>query len=182
LFRVPGGVSRVPGGSPLGSLDRSGGADLIDQQGQPYLPYSEDPPIWGTSETPGSDPNLNPPAVGTMPSNPNAWKNPNTFSQIPILAATSATVPVLTLNYQRNALMIQNNSTATAPDTTPTFYIGFGTPVAGVGLGIALAAGVGIGWDYITPRDSVYILQAGGAGASLVVAGVVVQGTFAPVA
>ena len=85
------------------------------------------------------------------------------------------------MNFQRNMLVIQNNSTATAPDTTPVFYIGFNAPVSSAGFGLALAAGIGITFDIICPRDSIFVLQAGGGGASLVVAGVVVQGTYAPV-
>lgn len=107
------------------------------------------------------------------------WRNPTTFQSVPILASTPINVPVLSLNMRRNALTIQNNSTATAPDVPPTFWIGFNAQPQ-VGLALGLAPGAGILFDIITPRDAIYVLVAGGVGASVVVQGVVVQGTYAP--
>lgn len=107
------------------------------------------------------------------------WKNPTTMQSVPILSSTPANVPVLSLNMMRNALVIQNNSTATSPDVAPNFYIGFNAqPQAG--LALALAPGAGILFDIICPRDAVYVLIAGGTGASQIIQGAVVQGTYAP--
>jgi hypothetical protein len=108
------------------------------------------------------------------------WKNPTTFQSVPILASTSATVPVLSLNMDRNALLIQNNSTATAPDVAPTFFVGFNAqPQAGLSLAVLPLSG--ILFDIITPRDSIYILIAGGSGVSQIIQGAIVQGTYAPI-
>lgn len=107
------------------------------------------------------------------------WKNPTTFQSVPILSSTPANVPVLSLNMNRNALLIQNNSTATAPDIAPTFFIGFNAQPQ-QGFAVAIAPLAGLLFDIITPRDSIYVLIAGGAGASQVIQGVVVQGTYAP--
>jgi hypothetical protein len=109
------------------------------------------------------------------------WSNPTTFATVPINAATSAAIPILSQNPQRNSLIIQNNSSATSPDVAPTFYIGFNSqPQAG--FAIALAPGVGFSWDIITPRDSIYVLIGTFSGASVVIAGCAVQGTYAPLA
>jgi hypothetical protein len=204
LFRVPGGV--VPARRGLGALggstERQNQIPMPDgTEGSPVWPYNEQGTPWGVggaSDTlppmpadigsipplvPQTQPGFLPTTVPygrTDPQAKVAWRNPTTAAIVPILAGTAANQPVLSLNYQRNLLIVQNNSTATAPDTTPIFFIGFNTPVPAPGFGLALAAGIGIVFDIITPRDSVYILQAGGGGATLIVAGVVVQGTFAP--
>jgi len=109
-----------------------------------------------------------------------AWRNPTTMQSVPINAATATLTPVLSLNMQRNGLIIQNNSTATSPDIAPTFWIGFNAQPQ-VGLSLSLAPGAGLLFDIITPRDSIFILPAGGVGASAVTQGVVVQGTYAPI-
>ena len=107
------------------------------------------------------------------------WQNPTTVQGVPIVAATPANIPVLSLNLKRNLLLIQNNSTATgAGNTAPTFYVSFNSQ-AQVGLSLALLPGGGVLYDIICPRDSVYITIAGGVGV-FVVAGVVQQGTYAP--
>jgi hypothetical protein len=201
MFRVPGGV--VPMRSGLGGgSHRSPAFPLPDGGIAPDVwPYDERNPWWNVG--PGGVPSL-PPMVGSpppglapgagaggyaptpapyAPADPNSplkWSNPNTVSIVPILASTPANQPVLSLNYQRTLLVIQNNSTANSPDTTPIFYVNFNAQVSSAGLGLALAAGIGIVFDIICPRDSVYVLQVGGGGASLVVAGVVAQGTYAP--
>ena len=108
------------------------------------------------------------------------WRNPTTFQSVPIILSTPTNTPVLSLNMERNALLIQNNSTATSPDVPPTFYIGFNAQPQ-VGLALAIAPLAGILFDIITPRDSIFLLQAGGVGATVVVQGVVVQGTYAPI-
>lgn len=198
LFRTPGGVrpARLGGGdhrapdfpTPAGTP----GNDVwpYDETGQPWgfvgpsgfaPPTIGEPPSLSPQTQPGFLPNTTPYGQSDPQANVR-WTNPTSCSQTPILASTPSNQPVLSLNYQRNLLVIQNNSTATAPDTTPVFYIGFNTPAPAAGLGVALAAGIGIVFDIICPRDSVYVLQVGGGGATLVVAGVVVQGTYAPVA
>jgi hypothetical protein len=98
------------------------------------------------------------------------------------LATTPQQTPVLSLNMQRNALIIQNNSTATAPDTAPTFYIGFNAQPQ-IGLNLAVAPGVGILLDIICPRDSVYVTIGPfvNGGGTVVVQGAIVQGTYAPI-
>jgi len=195
---------RVNLGALGGSTERQNQIPMPDgSDGSAVWPYAEQSPWWNVG--PGGFPTL-PPLIGATPagvlspggqggyaptpapyapSDPNSpvpWTNPCTASIVPILASTPANVPVLSLNYQRNLLVLQNNSTATSPDTTPIFYINFNAQVASAGLGIALAAGIGIVFDIICPRDSVYVLQVGGGGATLVVAGVAMQGTYAPAA
>jgi hypothetical protein len=107
------------------------------------------------------------------------WRNPTTMQSVPILASTPANQPVLSLNMSRNALIVQNNSTATSPDIPPTFYIGFNAQPQ-VGVSLAIPPLSGIVFDIITPRDAVYVLITGGVGASQVVQGAVLQGTYAP--
>lgn len=107
------------------------------------------------------------------------WRNPTTMQSVPILGNTPNNTPVLSLNMSRNALIIQNNSTATSPDIPPTFYVGFNAQPQ-VGLSLAVIPLSGILFDIITPRDSIYVLVAGGVGGSVVTQGVVVQGTYAP--
>lgn len=108
------------------------------------------------------------------------WRNPSTFQSVPILPSTPSNVPVLSLNMQRNALIVQNNSTATSPDVAPNFYIGFNAQPQ-QGLALTLAPGAGILFDIICPRDAIYVLIAGGTGASQIIQGAVVQGTYAPI-
>jgi hypothetical protein len=203
VFRVPGGV-RPPARTGLGgSSKRSPEWPLPDGSPSEWWPYDEYGKPWGPAEagfapppigtqgapgaavaTPAGQVGFRPTTVPYGAVDPNAgiqWRNPTTAAIVPILASTPANQPVLSLNYQRNLLIVQNNSTATSPDTTPIFYINFNAQVASAGLGIALAAGIGIVFDIICPRDSVYLLQVGGGGASLVVAGVVVQGTYSPI-
>jgi hypothetical protein len=199
LFRTPGGVvpARRPGLGALGGGSHRA-PDFPGDPENPVWPYGEQetwgpgglpsvPPIVGippvapgSSSIPGFLPDLTPYAKSDPAATGWKWTNPTTASSVPILASTPSNTPVLSLNYQRNLLVIQNNSTATSPDTTPVFYIGFNAPVPSAGFGLGLVAGVGITFDIICPRDSIFILQSGGGGASLVVAGVVVQGTFSP--
>jgi hypothetical protein len=99
---------------------------------------------------------------------------------VPIIASTPINVPVLSLNDQRNGLLIQNNSTATSPDVAATFYIGFNAqPQAGLAVAV-LPNGGGVLFDIICPRDAIYVLVFGNTGASSVVQGAVVQGTYSP--
>lgn len=128
-----------------------------------------------------------PGATGYMPaSSPvgesdRPWTNPTTFATVPINASTNTQVPVLTQNYQRNALIIQNGSTAQGTDVAPTLYINFNAQPQ-VGSALALAPGQGIAWDIITPRDSIYIAFGPfiNTGATVVIQGAVISGTYAP--
>lgn len=165
-----------------------------------YPGYSEDM-VWGGGTggsgamIPGgnTDPNvMTPSPSNTLPSPANAqqggfnapngnntgWLNPTTFSTMPITQsnATGAS-PLLAGNNKRNFLCIQNNCTATSPDTTPLLYIGFNAqPTPGYSL--ALTAGEAVLWDYIVPRDAIYILLGSytNTGSTLVIAGAIIQG------
>lgn len=130
----------------------------------------------------------NPSSTGYLPgSSPfgesdRPWTNPTTFATVPINAATNTQVPVLTQNYQRNALIIQNGSLATvAGDVAPTLYVNFNAQPQ-VGSALALPPGVGIAWDIVTPRDSIYIAFGPfiNTGSSVMIQGAVIAGTFAP--
>lgn len=165
--------------------------------GNPVYPYNESE-MWGTEGGAGTTLTA-PPAVGAPPaqattpyvnvSSPNAesdrpWYNPTTYATIPINPAADGTVAVLSLNYQRNSLIIQNNSSATAVgDVAPTLYIGFNAQPQ-VGQALALAPALGFYWSAsdCPPRDTIYVLFGPflNGGASVVIAGCVVQGTYAP--
>lgn len=163
--------------------------------GNPIFPYDETM-MWGSNDPAGMvsapiDPSTAmPPDQGPQVFDPGIsipfgisiipWRNPTTMQSVPIIASTPVNTPVLSLNMARNSLVIQNNSTATAPDIAPNFYIGFNAQPQ-VGLSLQLAPGAGLLFDIITPRDAIYVLVAGGTGATVVVQGVVVQGTYAPI-
>jgi hypothetical protein len=197
----PGTVARTPvnrgGLGSLGVTDRH--TSFPNSDGTPGTPFTADYDerfVWGTNNpagqvTPPNDPSLvlpvveGPPVVDPGISIPFGislikWRNPTTFQSVPILASTPQNVPVLSLNMQRNGLLIQNNSTATAPDVAATFWIGFNAAPQ-VGLSLSLAPGAGLLLDIICPRDSIFVLPAGNVGATSVVQGVVVQGTYAPI-
>jgi len=136
-----------------------------------------------TSTAPTSDPS----ATGYLPlsapfgESDRGWTNPTTFATVPINAATNTAVPVLTQNYQRNALIIQNGSLATSPDVAPTLYVGFNAQPQ-VGSALALPPGVGVVFDIICPRDSIYIAFGPftNGGGSVVIQGAVLSGTYSP--
>jgi hypothetical protein len=192
--------TQVRGGGPLGALgvaDRRNDFPMSDgSAGTVFTDVYNEKFIWGTDNSAGQvvapidpstgivpeqgpqvfDPGISLPfGVSIIP-----WRNPTTMQSVPINANTQTLTPVLSLNMYRNSLIVQNNSTATAPDVAPTFYIGFNAQPQ-VGLSLALAPGAGLLFDIITPRDSIYVQVAGGVGASVVVQGVVVQGTYAPI-
>lgn len=185
-------------GSPVDR--RTPGFPLADGAPHPLInPYDENS-IWGTNDSMGIGPSgtVSAPVDPSTPIAPTPgpaaidpglsipfgvsiihWRNPTTMQSVPILPSTPANVPVLSLNMSRNALVIQNNSTATSPDVAPNFYIGFNAQPQ-QGLALTLAPLAGILFDIITPRDAIYVLIAGGSGPSQVIQGVVVQGTYAP--
>jgi hypothetical protein len=194
---IPGATQPSMGNAPLivgtrGVPPRSGfagGAQYPGPNGEPtsgYYPYDESG-LWGNGGPAGtgpvssisSDPNL--PASAPAGTIAPAWSNPDTFAQVGINAATSTSVPVLSGNNQRRSLIIQNNSTAVFPDTTPVMYIGFNA-VAQVGVSLGLSAGLGILFDYRVPRDSIYITFGTfvNGGGTTVVQGAVVQAIYSP--
>jgi hypothetical protein len=121
------------------------------------------------------------PASGPYGESDRPWSNPTTFATVPINASTNTQVPVLTQNYQRNALIIQNGSLATSPDVAPTLYVNFNAQPQ-VGSALALPPGVGVAFDIITPRDSIYIAFGPfiNTGSSVMIQGAVIAGTYSP--
>lgn len=194
---APQNRARFAGLGSLGgrTADRDG-ADFPAPDGSPGgMNYDERHGVWGTDNPAGTvtapqDPNIaiaapqGPQEIDTGLSIPFGvsvikWRNPTTMQSVPIVSGTPSNTPVLSLNMSRNALVIQNNSTATSPDIAPNFYIGFNAqPQQGLALTIAPLAG--ILFDIITPRDAIYVLIAGGSGLTQIIQGVVVQGTYAP--
>lgn len=197
----PGTTTRLPAnrgglGALSGRTSDRDGSDFPASDGTPGPMNYDERFIWGTADSAGqviapTDPSLAiAPTPGPTVVDPGVslpfgvsiipWRNPTTFQSVPILASTPINVPVLSLNMKRNGLIIQNNSTATAPDIAPTFWLGFNAQPQ-VGFSLAIAPGAGLLFDIITPRDSVYVTIAGGVGASVVTQGVIVQGTYAPI-
>jgi hypothetical protein len=183
-------------GALSGSQATDRGAGFPGPNGSPPTLVYDEREVWGTPGGGGSvittpvDPSVAlPPASDSSAVDPGLsipfgisiikWRNPSTFQSVPILSTTPSNVPVLSLNMARNALVIQNNSTATSPDVAPNFYIGFNAQPQ-VGLSLTLAPGAGILFDIITPRDAIYVVISGASGAP-VIQGVVVQGTYAPI-
>jgi hypothetical protein len=169
--------------------------DPLGTPGNPVWPYGEQSKIWGETETVGAplDPSVRvaPPSPGgaagtgdghTAPfgRSDTQWKNPTTFQTVPILSTTPTATPVLSLNLQRNAVLVQNGSTATAPDTAPILYIGFNAqPIIGFSLAVYPNGGA-ILLDIISPRDSIYVAFGPfvNGGATAVLRGSITQGTF----
>ncbi len=77
-------------------------------------------------------------------------------NSVPIGATTAVTAALVGANEHRALLILQNNSTATSPDSAPTFFFGFGTQPA-VGYDLALPPGVGIVLDVRVPADAIYV-------------------------
>jgi hypothetical protein len=119
------------------------------------------------------------PLIAPFGQGDSGWRNPTVTHSIPIGATSGGPLALLTNNLSRNLLLLQNNSTATFPDTAPVFYFGFGQqPVIGQGLG--LAAGLGLLLDIICPRDAVYLTIGPftNGGGTAVVQGVAVEGAL----
>ncbi len=96
-------------------------------------------------------------------------------ASVPITAAPSQSLFLLSEDEQRGLLIVQNNSTATSPDVAPNFYIGFGS-IAVPGNCVELQPGVGLVLDDACPVDSIYVAVAGGSGSSQKIQGVVLSG------
>lgn len=185
-------------GPPIRRQTRVRFGDIPNITGGPgnlVSPYDESE-VWNQNDAPAMG--TPPPPTGMIPTEvtPTAngswsapfgeagdvWRNPTTFATVPVNAATNINQPVLSQNSQRNALIIQNGSTATvAGDVAPIMYIGFNAQPQ-VGAALALQPGVGVAFDIITPRDSIYIAFGPfvNTGGSVVIQGAVIQGTYAP--
>lgn len=77
-------------------------------------------------------------------------------NSVPIGSTTSSTAALVGANEQRALLVLQNNSTATSPDSAPTMFFGFGTQPK-IGYDLALPPGVGIVLDVRVPSDAIYV-------------------------
>jgi hypothetical protein len=174
----------------LGDIPNSSGA------AGPLLPVYSEASVWNPPAITGSgsgpstnstEPTADPSQTGYMPASApwgesdRRWTNPTTFATVPISAATNVNVPVLSQNYLRNALIIQNGSLANSPDIAPTLYVGFNAQPT-IGSALALPPGVGVTFDIICPRDSIFIAFGPftNGGGSVVIQGAVVSGTYAP--
>jgi hypothetical protein len=211
IFQVPPrlrvrGVG-VPGATPPGARNmpvmvrnRLGGINYPGPNGEPtsgYWPYTERQQ-WGDGSQGGAPSNTVPPDIGVIPpalstqqldviSTPNGqstrpWTNPTTYAGFPIILADGSTIKILSSNDKRNSLIIQNTSTATAPDVAGTLYVGFNTPPSRSTGSLALAPGLGFFWSAADcpPRDDIYVAFFGtvNGGATVILSGAVIQGTY----
>jgi hypothetical protein len=98
-------------------------------------------------------------------------------NSVPIGSSTAVTAAVVGANEQRALLILQNNSTATGPDSAPTFFFGFGTQPQ-VGFSLALPPGVGIVLDVRVPSDAIYVAfgPSVNGGGTRVIQGVCAEG------
>lgn len=183
--RVRQHFGNLPGGMPNGD----------GSPGNPVWPYTENVQ-YGDA---GGAPLTLPVAVGaadasltdqqsSMVSTPygqsdRPWRNPTTYSGFPITVALNAVQGILNMNPQRNSLIIQNTSTATAPDVAPTLYVGFNSQPSLNSGALALPPGLGFYWGAADcpPRDNIFVTFIGGNnGATVVLNGCVIQGTYLP--
>jgi len=98
-------------------------------------------------------------------------------NSVPIGSTTVVTAALVGANEQRALLIMQNNSTATSPDSAPTMYFGFGTQPT-IGGDLALPPGVGIVLDTRVPSDAIYVGFGPftNGGGSVVIQGVIKEG------
>jgi len=107
-----------------------------------------------------------------------AFNNPDALiaSTIPITAQTSGMI--LAQNSRRRLLIIQNNSTATSPDTAPVIWFNFGqVAIPGRCAGLQPGGG-GVLFDRGCPINAVYITVGPSVGTSPVVQGTVLEGSM----
>lgn len=74
----------------------------------------------------------------------------------PIALGTPTLVSVVPAQARRRLLTIQNNSSATPPDTAPTLYIGIGQPAV-PGQCLQIAPGAGVSWEVNPPLEALYV-------------------------
>lgn len=202
LLRVRG-MNAPPGVRDMPVMVRNslaGGANFPGPNGNPgagVWPYSEGS-MWGDGATSGGSLPVAPPPVGTPPpaltqeqqsviSTPygqssRLWNNPTTYAGFPITIGDGQTQSVLNTNPQRNSLIIQNLSTATAPDVASTLYVGFNSQPTANNGGLALPPGLGFYWGAADcpPRDNIIVAFFGisNGGGTVILAGSVIQGTY----
>lgn len=159
--------------------------------GNPMYPYDESNPVWNpgglntTGMTPGSMPSMPMPGGITLPSDPN---NGNRTSQsamatIPLSGQFVTTVPIVNSNPNRNFLLVQNNSSATTPDTAATLYMTFDAPLQGAfGLQLAIPPLTGVFFDSVVPINAIFMAIGPflNGGATSVIAGCLIQGIAIP--
>lgn len=107
------------------------------------------------------------------------WQNPTTTHSVPLNAQSSGVTAILTSNNKRNLLILQNGSSAVAPDVAPNFYFAF-QQTATINQAMVLPPGVGIVLDIVCPRDAVYLTigPSINGGGTVVVTGIAVEGAL----
>lgn len=119
-----------------------------------------------------------PAAAPALSYGPNLSKQ-SRMSSVPLAGAFPGSVPIVNANALRNFLLIQNNSTATSPDTAPTLYVTFDAPASGAfGSQLALPPLTGVFFDDVVPINAIFIAigpfsNGGGTSQTL---GVLIQG------
>jgi hypothetical protein len=102
-----------------------------------------------------------------------------TFGQaIPIPGNVRTDTAIIGGSGRRGFILIQNNSTATSPDTPATLYVGYDGPInlLPLGLNLSIPPGSGLVLDRRVPSNSIYVKWAGASGGSAVTCGVIHQG------
>lgn len=100
---------------------------------------------------------------GVDPTNQYPWLSNCSILSIPVVPLT--TQPLLIADNYRNLLVIQNNSSATSPDTTPNLFVSVNGPVqfvtrSGTSFAfnaITLQAGEGVVFDTRVPTNAIYV-------------------------
>lgn len=186
-------VMRRPGLHGLGDADELAVPGPYGAPGPPLYPYAgDDSLVFAGAAVPGAAP------TGIQPTAPvQPYTNFNSFVSVPLTLnnlvppASGAFPPIVQSNIQRTLLLIQNNSAATSPDTTPNFWVGFNSvpTAAGItGLGptvapyLSLPAGFALILDAVPPRESIFVVAGTftNGGGTAVVAGVLVQAIYSP--
>jgi hypothetical protein len=112
------------------------------------------------------------------------WQQDASFGQsLPIPLTANTLVALVAQNTNRAFLIIQNNSTATSPDTAPTLYVAYDGPVpTPLVTNLAIPAGAGIVLDRRVPYNAIYVKWGSytNTGGSAVVGGVLQQGLLTP--
>jgi hypothetical protein len=124
--------------------------------------------------------NAYPGVMEQVAGSPGGYVNTNRSVTIPIGPGTDSNKALVVANPRRSSLLMQNNSTAIAPDAAPTMYFNFGAQ-AQVGIGIGLAPGVGLVLDHEVASDSLYVTfgPSVNTGNTVLVQGAVMENTRA---